>query len=95
MLLADGLIFITVPSIKLETGILPNVDKHPPFRELMKHKHKAYTVTDEDECETMTDPLISWIVHNIDNAHEVMTFMAIPVRLQIENYLAYGQDPQC
>eukprot|EP00975_Prorocentrum_lima_P064331 12896861-Prorocentrum_lima.AAC.1 len=23
-------------------GILPNVDKHPPFRELMKDKHKAY-----------------------------------------------------
>ena len=22
-------------------GFLPNVDKHPPFRELMKNKHRA------------------------------------------------------
>ena len=28
-------------------GILPNVDKHPSFRELMRSKHKAYYV-DED-----------------------------------------------
>ena len=27
------------------TGILPNCDKHPPFRELMQQKHRAYLMT--------------------------------------------------
>ena len=66
----------------VETGTLPNVDKHPPFRELMQNKHKAYLSEDE----TMPD-LIAWIVHNIPHADEVMTFMAIPVRTRIEHYL--------
>ena len=40
----------------VNTGILPNVDKHPPCRELMKHRHVAYSTW---EC---TDELISWMV---------------------------------
>ena len=28
----------------VDTGILPNVDKHPPFREIMANKHKAFSV---------------------------------------------------
>ena len=61
----------------VETGWLPNVDKHPPFRELMRGKHKAY----------YTGDLVSWIVRNIPDAGNVLTFMAIPVRVQIEHYL--------
>ena len=63
------------------TGYLPNVDKHPPFRELMKHKHKAYTTF---EC---TDELVSWLVYNVDNAYEVCTFLSLPVEKRIEQYL--------
>ena len=71
----------------IDTGVLPNADKHPPFRELMKHKHKAYSVFTEGALEI--DPLVTWITKNINHASEVMTFMAIPVRLRIEQYLAH------
>ena len=40
--------------------------------------------------EEVVDPLISWIVKNIDHADDVMTFMAIPVRAKIEQYLVSG-----
>ena len=75
----------------VDTGVLPNVDKHPPFRELMKNKHKAYSVV--TEC--IDDPLVAWIVKNIDYAHEVLTFMAVPVRIRIEQYLATAADGWC
>ena len=71
----------------VNTGSLPNVDKHPPFRELIQGKHKAY-LTDYDDVPM----LIPWICKNIEDASEVVTFMAIPVRLQIENYLVTHFD---
>ena len=75
----------------VETGVLPNVDKHPPFRELMKHRHKAYsTSTDQSEPEMEPEPLIPWIVQNLEHATEVTTFLAVPVRMRIEQYLAVG-----
>ena len=43
----------------VETGRLPQVDTHPPFRVLMQNKHKAYA---SYEC---TDELISWLVCNV------------------------------
>ena len=67
-------------------GILPNVDKHPSFREMMKTKHKAYQNRICDES-VMTDELIAWIVRNVNNAVEVVTFLATPVKARIEQYL--------
>ena len=63
--------------------MLPNVDKHPAFRDLMKNKHKAYSVEESED----SNFLVSWIVQNIPDAGNVMTFMAIPVRARIEHYL--------
>ena len=75
----------------VDTGVLPNVDKHPPFRELMKNRHKAYSASEcDNEPESEPDPLIPWITHNLDNANEIMTFLAVPVRLRIEQYLVTG-----
>ena len=67
----------------VDTGILPNVDKHPPFRELMKDKHKAYSCT---------DGLISWLVRNLNHADEFLTFFSVPVRSRIEQYLVTASD---
>ena len=77
--------------------LLPNVDKHPSFRELMKTKHKAYYNRTNTyyiyEGEELTHRLISWLVQNVSNAGEVETFLAMPVRTRITNYLnSYGQD---
>ena len=75
----------------VDTGVLPNVDKHPPFRELMKHRHKAYCMSDyDDEPEAEPDPLIPWIIRNLDNAQDIVTFFAVPVRIRIEQYLVTG-----
>ena len=57
----------------VDTGVLPNVDKHLPFREMMKHKHKAY--------------LVPWILTNIPHAENVFTFFGISVRREIEHSL--------
>ena len=73
----------------VDTGILPNVDKHPPFRELMKNRHKAYSTSIRDTWEC-TEELVSWLVSNINNCSEVMTFFAIPVSPRIEQYLVSG-----
>ena len=70
----------------VDSGYLPNVDKHPPFRELMKNKHKAYAV-DYFEC---TGEFVSWLVGNIRYVQDVLTFLAVPVRSRGEQYLAYG-----
>ena len=58
------------------TGVLPNVDKHPPFRDLLMNKHKAYL------------SLARWVVHNLDRAHDIVTFLAIPIYEEIHAYLA-------
>ena len=78
----------------VETGELPNVDKHPPFRELMQNRHKAYMAEMSDISDSEDDrlyepnPLVSWIVFNLDRANDIITFLAEPVRLGIEQYLA-------
>ena len=65
------------PLVKsVESGTLPNVDKHPPFRELMKDRHKAY----------MT--LAAWLVRNVPACADVCTFLAIPVHNEIRACLA-------
>ena len=60
----------------VNTGYLPNVDKHPPFRELMKNRHNAYMSLEE------------WIVENIPNPNEVITFMGCYVQREIMTLLA-------
>ena len=67
----------------VETGNILNVDKHPPFRELMKSKHKAYVLKNEDN-----DLLTAWIVRNIKNVRDVLAFLSIPVMQQVSFYLA-------
>ena len=41
------------------TGKLPNSDKHPPFREMMQGKHKAYASLPE------------WLSRNVPKAKEI------------------------
>ena len=58
----------------IDTGVLPNVDKHPPFRELMKKHHKAY--------------LSQWLVRNIHNAPTLTYFMGVPIGVEVASFLA-------
>ena len=37
----------------VNTGFLPNIDKHPPFRELMKNRHKAYFLLEKFICSSV------------------------------------------
>ena len=67
----------------VNTGYLPNVDKHPPFRELMRHRHNAYNVMSTESCD-----LIPWIVQNLEDSSSILTFMNTPVRSRIEQFLA-------
>ena len=63
----------------VNTGVLPAVDKHPPFRELMKDKHKAYL-------------LCAWIVYNIPAADQVHFFSGEPVQRDIALYLCSARQ---
>ncbi len=47
----------------VNSGRIPNVDKHPPFREVMQGKHKAYKST------------AHWTVNNLEDAGSVSTFL--------------------
>ena len=63
----------------VNTGILPNVDLHPPFRSLMENK--AY--------------LASWIIKNVEHAYSVVSFLQEPVQYEITSYfLARGRSSQ-
>jgi len=59
----------------IQTGVLPNVDKHPPFRELMKHRQKAYN-------------LAEWCVYNLPAAGEICTFLLAPVHEEVHHILS-------
>ena len=60
----------------VQSGVLPNCDKHMPFREMMKSKHKAF--------------FASWLVHNL--SHDVLvtaeSFLGIPVAADIKAALS-------
>ena len=61
-------------SLKAVTsGISPNVDLHPPFRGLLKDRHKAY--------------LCFWLSHNVAHADTLLTFLAEPVTSGIQTWL--------
>ena len=57
-------------------GFLPNVDKHPPFRDLMKGRHKAY------------ESVAHWVCENLECAPEVTYFLGTPVGTEIQKCLA-------
>ena len=60
----------------VNTGFLPNVDKHPPFRDLMKGRHKAY------------ESVAHWVCENLECAPEVTYFLGTPVGTEIQKCLA-------
>ena len=55
----------------INTSYLPNVDKHPPFRELMRGRHKAY------------HNVASWIVRHLPDARDILTFLGTNVQNEI------------
>ena len=64
--------------LAVDTGRLPQVDTHPPFRVLMQNKHKAY--------------FTHWLTQHINNASQVTYFLMVPVRAQIQEHLAPKPD---
>ena len=60
----------------VKIGRLVNVDKHPPFREIMQNKHKAYEVT---------SGLVLWLMRNVKEAKAVTSFMSLPITKHIRH----------
>ena len=56
----------------VNTGILPNVDKHQPFRELIQNRHKAYWA------------LAEWVATNLNDTENVHTFLGFPMQEELE-----------
>jgi hypothetical protein len=63
----------------VNTGYLPGTDTHPPFRQLMKNKHKAF--------------LVSWIVNNLKHASLIHSFMGEDVIQDIRTYYGHSSTP--
>ena len=53
-------------------GVLPNVDMHPEFRSLLKHK--AF--------------LVAWCCQNLNDARDIVSFMGTDIRTPIQAYFA-------
>ena len=51
-------------------GRLQNVDKHPPFREIMRNKHKAYAFSPD---------LVCWLMKNVKEAYQLTSFLTVPI----------------
>ena len=60
----------------VDDGKLPNVDRHPPFREIMAGRHKAYQT------------VAHWIIENIPSCNDVVTFLGQFVQREIQVLLA-------
>ena len=77
-MLADCLTKSSAPPDALikavNTGLLPEADVHPPFRQLMKNKHKAF--------------LITWIAQNLKEAPLIHTFLGREVFQDLRSYFA-------
>ena len=58
----------------INTGVLPNVDKHPPFREMMRDRHKAYE-------------LAEWCMYNLAEAGQILTFLLYDISEEIQTCL--------
>ena len=76
----------------VNTGILPNVDKHPPFRQLMKHRHKAYGTTDHEQelWRLQENMFIAWIATYMTTANCVTLFWGLPIHREMASYLSTG-----
>ena len=61
----------------VNTGRLPQVDTHPPFRILMQNKHKAY--------------FLHWLTQNIPNVAQATYFLMVPIRSEITAYLSQSK----
>ena len=60
----------------IDTGRLPNADKHPCFREMLKTKHKAHFAT-----------LCDWMWNTLKQPQFITAFLQVPMRLN-ETYRA-------
>ena len=69
----------------IRTGVLPEVDKHRPFREIMKHRHKAFYTWDE------TFGLAEWCWRNLSKPLDIETFFGLSVRQSIHHIHANPQ----
>ena len=67
----------------VNTGVLPNVDKHPPFHELMRGRHKAYL------------SLAEWVVLNLPAAETVAAVLDRPVQKEIQHCVALTDLSSC
>ena len=59
----------------IEIGVLLDVDKHPPFREMLKDRHKAY------QC------FANWVVKNLKGAADIVTVLGEFVQKDIHAVL--------
>ena len=57
------------------TGVLPNIDTHPEFRSLIKHK--AF--------------LVAWCAQNIRDAPDMIAFLDLPVHSYVHAYFTDRQ----
>ena len=79
-MLADCLTKSSAPPDALikavNTGLLPDADVHPPFRQLMQNKHKAF--------------LISWMAQNLKEAPLIYSFPRPRSISRFEKYFTKG-----
>ncbi len=79
-MLADCLTKSSAPPDALikavNTGLLPDADVHPPFRQLMQKKYQAF--------------LISWIAQNLKEAPLIHSFLGQEVFQDLRSYFTKG-----
>ena len=59
----------------INTGVLPNVDMHPEFRSLLKHK--AF--------------LVAWCCQNLNDARDIVSFMDFDIQSSVHAYFMNSQ----
>jgi len=64
----------------VQEGRLFNADKHPSFRSMMQHRHKAYHV------------LANWCLANIPNIHDVTSFLGFDIQQSLQIALHASHD---
>ena len=73
-------------------SVLPNLDKHPPFRKLMQHRHKAYGMTEyeQDLWRLRENMFIAWIATYMIEANTKTLFWGLPIQRSMECYITTG-----
>ena len=76
----------------VNTSVLPNLDKHPPFRKLMQHRHKAYGMTEyeQDLWRLRENMFIAWIATYMTEANTQTLFWGLPIQRSMECYFTTG-----